>query len=55
MKRVKMLKLSELSKKELNDRQLKELKGGDYCSDKCGTDDFIKADKENWWNGYFYS
>lgn len=53
MKRVKMLKLSELSKKELNDRQLKELKGGDYCGDKCGTSSSVSAEKAPWWRGYF--
>lgn len=53
MKQVKKLKLSELSKKELNERQLKELKGGDYCDDKCGTNSSVHGGTSSWWKGYF--
>lgn len=53
MKKLKKLKLSELSKKELEKRQMKTLKGGDYCSDKCGTLTPPSADATKWWRGYF--
>ncbi|NBH88249.1 TIGR04149 family rSAM-modified RiPP [Parabacteroides distasonis] len=53
MKQVKKLKLSELSKKELNERQLKELKGGDYCRDKCGTSSPTIGSAYGEWTAYF--
>ena len=53
MKRLKKIKLSEISNKELETRQLKELKGGDFCSDKCGTKTPPSAVATSWWRGYF--
>lgn len=53
MKQLKKLKLSELSKKELEKRQMKTLKGGDYCSDKCGTQTPVSSDAGAQWKGYF--
>lgn len=53
MKQLKKLKLSELSKKELEKRQMKTLKGGDYCSDKCGTLSPVSGTAEPQWKGYF--
>lgn len=53
MKRVKKLKLSELSKKELNDRQLKELKGGDICNSNCGTVSPTLGSSGGFWHQYF--
>lgn len=37
MKKIKKLTFSEMSKKQLDEKQLKTIKGGDYCRDKCGT------------------
>ena len=48
MKQVKKLKFSELSKKEL-----KELKGGDYCRDKCGTSSPTIGSAYGEWTAYF--
>lgn len=53
MKQLKRLKLSELSKIELEKRQLKVLKGGDFCSDKCGTVTPPSADATKDWRGYW--
>lgn len=53
MKQLKKLKLSELSKKELEKRQMKTLKGGDYCEGQCGTVTPPSADATKWWRGYF--
>lgn len=53
MKKIEKIKLNELSKKELDTRQMKVLKGGDYCSDKCGTKSPPSADATSWWRGYF--
>lgn len=52
----KKLRLTELSKKNLSKRQMNVLKGGDWCSDKCGTSAQYATAKENdkWYN-YFYS
>ena len=38
MKQLKRLSLTELSDRELKDRQMNQLKGGDniYCVQKCG-------------------
>ena len=48
--------MTELSKKNLSKRQMNVLKGGDWCSDKCGTSAQYATAKENdkWYN-YFYS
>ena len=35
--KTKKLRLAELSKKNLSKKQMKVLKGGDWCYDKCGT------------------
>lgn len=53
MKQLKKLKLSELSKKELEKRQMKTLKGGDYCDNLCGT---LTPDRtgQSQWRGYYY-
>lgn len=53
MKQIKKLKLSELSKKELEARQMKVLKGGDFCDDKCGTSSPPHGSASGWWKGYF--
>lgn len=53
MKQLKKLKLSELSKKELEKRQMKTLKGGDYCEGKCGTISPNSGSSTDWWRGYF--
>ena len=53
MKQIKKLKLSELSKNELEKRQMNILKGGDYCSSKCGTLSPPSADASSYWKGYF--
>lgn len=53
MKQIKKLKLSELSKNELEARQMKVLKGGDYCSDKCGTISPSSSSAGSWWKSYF--
>lgn len=37
MKKIKELTFTEMSKKSLDKKQLKTIKGGDYCTDKCGT------------------
>ena len=37
MKKIKKLTFSEMSKKQLDEKQLKTIKGGDYCTDKCGS------------------
>lgn len=33
MKKIKKLTFSEMSKKQLDEKQLKTIKGGDYCTD----------------------
>lgn len=35
--KTKKLRLAELSKKNLSKKQMKVLKGGDWCYEKCGT------------------
>ena len=32
MKKIKKLTFSEMSKKQLDEKQLKTIKGGDYCT-----------------------
>lgn len=53
MKRIKKLKLSELSKNELEKRQMKVLKGGDICHSNCGTISPPLADSSTFWHQYF--
>lgn len=53
MKHIKKIKLSELSKKELEARQMKVLKGGDYCSDKCGTGSSLSSVYSSWFNEFY--
>lgn len=54
MKKLKKLKLSELSKAELEKRQMKVLKGGDDCGGKCGTVRPPSGSTTKDWHGYFY-
>lgn len=54
MKVIKKLKLSEFSKQEMENRQLKSLKGGDWCTDKCGTSTSSRSGTANAWYSYFY-
>jgi len=37
MKKIKKLTLTEMSKKGLSEKQMKLLKGGSHCFNKCGT------------------
>lgn len=37
MKTVKRIRLSQISMQELKDKQMKKIKGGNYCRDKCGS------------------
>lgn len=53
MKRIKKLKLSELSKKELSQKQMTAIKGGNYCRDKCGTSTPAIGSAYGEWVGYF--
>lgn len=53
MKKIKKIKLIELSKEELEEREMKILKGGDYCDDKCGTVSPSHASSSGWWKGHF--
>lgn len=56
MKKIKSLKLNELSKRELSERELKELKGlrgGIECRDKCGTSSPTIGSAYGEWVSYF--
>lgn len=53
MKKIKKLKLTELSKKELETRELKTIKGGDICNSNCGTISSSLADSGGFWHQYF--
>ena len=53
MKKIKKLKLSELSKIELEAKQMKDLKGGNYCRDKCGTRTPAIGSAYGEWVSYF--
>ena len=53
MKQIKKLKLSELSKKELKERDMKVLKGGDICHSNCGTVSPTLASSSEFWHEYF--
>ena len=51
--KTKKLRLTELSKKNLSKRQMKVLKGGDWCSDKCGSVKPPTEEATNNWREYF--
>lgn len=51
----KKLRLTELSKKNLSKRQMNVLKGGDWCTDKCGTLTHPEGSEANLWYKYFYA
>lgn len=53
MKKIKKLNLIELSKKELEAKEMKVLKGGDYCDDKCGKEKPVKASAAAFWKAEF--
>lgn len=53
MKKINKLKLSDLSKKELDSRQMKTVKGGNYCRDKCGTSSPAIGSAYGEWVSYF--
>ena len=53
MRKIEKLKLSNLSKRELENRELKKLKGGDICSVNCGTVTPTLADSNKQWHSYF--
>lgn len=54
----KILKLTELSKKELSKRQMKKVKAGqealNWCSEKCGSQSPDRAVANGEWYDYFY-
>lgn len=52
--KTKKLRLTELSKKNLSKKQMKTLKGGDWCSDKCGTISPPRSEATEDWYDYFY-
>lgn len=53
MKKIKCIKLSELSKSELKEKQMKVLKGGNECRDKCGTISPVIGSAYGEWVTYF--
>lgn len=53
MKKIKRLKLNELSNRELKEREMKILKGGNQCRDKCGTIDPPIGYGYGTWVSYF--
>lgn len=50
---IEKLRLSNLSKRELENRELKQLKGGDICSVNCGTVTPSLANSNEAWHKYF--
>lgn len=54
MKQIKKLKLTKLAQKELGTKQMKALKGGDYCTDKCGTSTSVIGSVYGSWVNEFY-
>jgi len=52
--KTKKLRLAELSKKHLSVRQMKALKGGDWCSEKCGTKKPLDTQAFLDWYDYFF-
>ena len=55
MKKIKKLTFSEMSKKQLDEKQLKTIKGGDYCTDKCGTSSSVIGSVYPGWQSLFFS
>lgn len=56
MKKIRSLKLNELSKRELDERELKELKGlrgSSECDAKCGTLEPTLGSTYGFWVSYF--
>lgn len=53
MKKIKCIKLSELSKSELKEKQMKVLKGGNECRNKCGTISPVIGSAYGEWVTYF--
>ena len=53
MKTIKKIKLTTLSKNNLEERQMKELKGGGYCDDdlrcNCGSNNPCDCDGTKTW------
>lgn len=54
MKKIKRLTLIEMSKKELNSKQMKQVKGGDDCTDKCGTSSYVIGSVYANWMSHFH-
>lgn len=54
MKKIKKLTFTEMSKKQLDEKQLKALKGGDYCIDKCGTSGSTRSSVYPGWMAEFF-
>ena len=52
--KTKKLRLAELSKKKMPKKQMKTLKGGDWCLDKCGTVSPPAVETTIDWFEYFY-
>ena len=52
--KTKKLRLAELSKKKMPKKQMKSLKGGDWCLDKCGTVSPPAVETTIDWFEYFY-
>ena len=54
MENKKKLSLNELSKNELNKKQMKSLKGGDFCAAHCGTETPVDSSVYEDWRAAFY-
>ena len=54
MKKIKKLTFSEMSKKQLDEKQLKTIIGGDYCTDKCGTSSSVIGSVYPGWQSLFF-
>lgn len=53
MRKIEKLRLSNLSKRKLENRELKQLKGGDICSVNCGTVTPTLENSNKAWHEYF--
>lgn len=53
MKKLKILKLNNLSKRDLKETDMKNLKGGNECRDKCGTSTPTIGSAYGEWVTYF--
>lgn len=53
MENKKKLSLNELSKNELNKKQMKSLKGGDFCAAHCGTEKPVDSDVTGFWKAAY--